>query len=299
MISNHQLDRRSFFRNGSLVLLSAAASQSGWNRLDAAERSKEKVLLFGMITDLHHADKPAAGSRYYRETLDKLAKTAEWFGRESLEFVVELGDLVDSAPEVKTELGYLKRINRDFQALHKNRHYVLGNHCVDTLTKDEFLGEVGQKKSYYSFDADPYHFIVLDACFRADGKPYGRKNSQWNDANLTADQLDWLRDDLKTTTRHTVVFIHQRLDVENDYGVKNAKSIRGILEGSNRVLAVFQGHSHKNDHKVISGIHYCTLVAMIEGSGLENSGSALVTAHPDGTLELKGFRKQKDYDWKK
>ena len=30
--------------------------------------------------------------------------------------------------------------NREFSAISKDRHYVLGNHCVDTLTKDEFLG---------------------------------------------------------------------------------------------------------------------------------------------------------------
>src|SRR5262245_48118577 len=32
------------------------------------------------------------------------------------------------------------------------------------------------------------HFVVLDACFRDDGKPYERKNSKWTDSNIPAAQ---------------------------------------------------------------------------------------------------------------
>jgi hypothetical protein len=45
---------------------------------------------------------------------------------------------------------------------------VLGNHCVYTLTKQEFLDAVEQPQSYHSFDAGPFHFVVLDACFTSD-----------------------------------------------------------------------------------------------------------------------------------
>jgi 3',5'-cyclic AMP phosphodiesterase CpdA len=164
-------------------------------------------------------------------------------------------------------------VNREFSALSKDRHYVLGNHCVDTLTKEEFLGGVGQKKAYYSFDRGGFHFVMLDACFRHDGKPYGRKNSKWSDANAPVEELDWLKADLKATGKKAVVFAHQRLDVANDHGVKNAAEVRKALEGSGRVLAVFQGHSHKNDYKELGGVHYCTLVAMIEGSGPGTTGT--------------------------
>ena len=108
-----------------------------------------------------------------------------------MSFVVELGDLIDAADTVETEQHYLKTINREFAAISKDRHYVLGNHCVDTLTKADFLGGVEQEKSYYSLDRGDFHFIVLDSCFRSDGEPYGRKNSKWNDANLPAAEVEW------------------------------------------------------------------------------------------------------------
>ena len=165
------------------------------------------------------------------------------------------------------------------------------------MTKAEFLQEVGQKESYYSFDRAGFHFIVLDACFRNDGVPYGRKNSKWNDANIPPAELEWLREDLQSTNLPTLVFVHQRLDVTTDHGVKNCVDVRDVLKNSGHVLAVFQGHSHQNDLKDIDGIHYCTLVAIVEGSGLENSGASLLELHDDGTIHLTGFRKQQTYDW--
>jgi Similar to alkaline phosphatase phoA (EC 3.1.3.1) len=96
-----------------------------------------------------------------------------------------------------------------------------------------------------------------------------------------------------------VVFAHQRLDVSNDHGVKNCPEVRGLFERSGKVLAVFQGHSHQNDLTEIGGIHYCTLVAMVEGSGAENNGYSVMEIAPDGTIGLKGFRMQQGYDWKR
>jgi alkaline phosphatase len=250
-----------------------------------------------MGTDLHHSDKPPAGTRHYRETLGKLEEAAKQFDQDKPTFVVELGDLIDAADSVETEQRYLKTINREFSAVCKDRHYVLGNHCVDTLKKEEFLGGVEQEKSYYSFDRGGFHFVVLDSCFRSDGEPYGRNNSKWNDANIPVAELEWLNADLRATEKQVIVFAHQRLDVSNSHGVKNNADVRKILETSGKVLAAFQGHSHKNDLKEIGGIHYCTLVAMVEGSGAENSGYSTMYVEPDGTIRITGFRKQNKYLW--
>lgn len=285
---NRPICRRAFLQGSSLVLMGAMTP--------SVATAAAGELTIGLVTDLHYADKPSAGTRFYRETLDKLEEAGRQFAAAKPSLLVELGDLIDAA-EVDVEKGYLARINTLFGSLCKDRYYVLGNHCVDTLTKDEFLGGVEQERSYLSFDRGGWHFIVLDACFRSDGQPYGRKNSSWKDANIPPAEVEWLQADLKATTLPTIVFAHQRLDVSNDHGVKNCEAIRGILEKSGRVQAVFQGHSHRNDHHEIAGIHYCTLRAMVEGSGLDNSGASLLTLRPDGSMVLKGFRQQSSYDW--
>lgn len=289
-----RLGRRAFLKHGTLVLTAASLSSSKLLADNEVPR-----LRVGLVTDLHYADKAPAGTRHYRETLAKLEEAARQFEQDKPSFLVELGDLIDAADSVDVELSYLKTINRQFSAICQDRHYVLGNHCVDTLKKEEFLGGVEQEKSYYSFNRGGFHFVVLDSCFRSDGQPYGRKNAHWTDANIPAAEIEWLESDLKANDKPVIVFAHQRLDVSNHYGVKNNAQVRKVLEASGRVLAVFQGHSHQNDLKQIGGIHYCTLVAMIEGSGAENNGYSLMELEPNGTIHLTGFRKQNSYDWKR
>lgn len=290
--------RRAFLQGSSLILLGATVDFSRAASLLAADRGAKPQVRVGMVTDLHYADKPARGSRHYRETLVKLEEVARQFEKDQPEVVVELGDFIDAADSVDVELGYLKRIQKDFSALPGQKHYVLGNHCVDTLRKEEFLEGVGQEKSYYSFDRGGIHFVVLDSCFRSDGQPYGRKNSVWTDPNIPAAEVQWLQADLQANDKPVVVFAHQRLDVSNHYGVKNAAQVRKVLEDAGNVLAVFQGHSHKNDYHQIGGIHYCTLVAMVEGTGAENNGYAIMDVLDDQVIRLAGFRKQTGYHWK-
>ena len=289
-----RLGRRAFLKSGTLVL--AATSSSSAKLLADEEAPRLRV---GLITDLHYADKAPAGTRHYRETLAKLEEAAKQFEQNQPTFLVELGDLIDAADSVDVEQSYLTTINRKFSAICKERHYVLGNHCVDTLKKDEFLDGVEQEKSYYSFNRGGLHFVVLDSCFRSDGEPYGRKNFQWTDANIPAAELEWLEADLKANDKPVIVLAHQRLDVSNSHGVKNNADVRKVLESSGTVLAVFQGHSHQNDLKEIGGIHYCTLVAMVEGSGAENNGYSLMDVEPDGTIRLTGFRRQNKYLWER
>lgn len=292
-----RLGRRAFLRNGTLML-TATALPAGWSsprRLHGDEKSTP--LRVGLVTDLHYADKPPAGTRHYRQTLDKLAEVAGKFAQQRPEMLVELGDLIDAADSVDVEQSYLQTVNRPFSEICKDRHYVLGNHCVETLKKEEFLEQVEQKRSYYSFDRGGVHFVVLDSCFRSDGMPYGRKNFHWTDANVPAAELEWLEADLQQSDRPVIVFAHQRLDVSNNHGVKNNADVRKILEASGRVLAVFQGHSHKNDLKEIGGIPYCTLVAMVEGSGADNNGYSMMEIGADATIRVSGFRRQHSYEW--
>lgn len=288
-----QISRRAFFRNGSLFLLAAAATP----RLLAADNQVRNIRV-GLVTDLHHADKPTRGSRHYRDTLTKLTEAAKQFATDKPDFVVELGDFIDAADSVETEQSYLRQVSEVFNTISVPKHYVLGNHCVDTLTKEEFLSGVGKTESFYSFDVSGFHFVVLDSCFRSDGKPYGRKNSTWNDANIPNHELNWLQADLKANDKPVIVFAHQRLDEGRQHAVKNAAEVRKALESSGKVSAVFQGHSHKNDHQEISGIHYATLVAMVEGAGPENNGYSTLDVLEDGTIRVTGFRSQATYNWK-
>lgn len=282
------ITRRAWLQQGSLLLAGLGARS-----LPAAAAQQAPRFRVGLMTDLHHADKEPAGTRHYRETLGKLDEAVARFHQERPSFVVELGDFIDQAPSVEQELEWLKAVEARYARLPMPRHYVLGNHCVTTLTKAEFAAHTGAAPAgHHAFDHDGVRFLILDACHREDGQPYGRQNFHWRDANIPRPQLDWLQDQLAAAGGPVVVFAHQRLDHDTAHAVRNAAEVRARLEKSGKVLAVFQGHSHKNDCQEIAGIHYVTLVAMIEGSGPDSSGYALLDVLPDGSLRLQGFRRQ-------
>lgn len=287
MTTSIQTNRRAFLAGSVLTLFCEKVAVS----------EQTSPLRIGMITDLHYADKDARGSRHYRESLQKIEEATRSFQTAKVDFVVELGDLIDEAKDAITETAWLQEIDSKFKKMPGRRNYVLGNHCVATLSKTDFLKTVGQEKSYYSFDAKGVHVVVLDACFRKDGVEYDQGNFNWQDCAIPAKELNWLRSDLKSTKLPTVVFVHQRLDDTERYSVKNASEVRGVLEKSGKVMAVFQGHNHKNEHREVNGIHYCTLTAMVEGRGEANNGYAILTVEPNGNLTIDGFRKQANYKW--
>ncbi|MEY5014310.1 MAG: hypothetical protein RIS92_668 [Verrucomicrobiota bacterium] len=281
--------RRHFLSRGALYLASATGL--------LANTPAKPVLRIGLLTDLHYADKPPRGSRHYRDTLGKLAECVERFNQSQIDFVVELGDLIDKAPSAEVEIHWLREVNTAIRKANAPVHYILGNHCVSSLTKEEFIHHSGcNPQTYSSFDQGPFHFVLLDACFTSDGTPYGRDNFDWKDASIPPQEIAWLQRDLASTDKPVLIFAHQRLDPHGAHTIRNAAAIREILERSGKVTAVFQGHSHANDYAFINGIHYCTLVAMVEGQAPEQSGYGTLEIFSDQSLRLTGFRKQTNLD---
>jgi alkaline phosphatase len=270
----------------------------------AAQDESSPALRIGIVTDCHYADRDRNGTRFYRESLDKLPEAIDKFNSFRLDMAVELGDFIDEAADAAGEIEHLQKIEEIYAQFKGERHYVLGNHCVWSLTKEQFLDHCGMERPHYSFDKGEFHFIVLDACFRQDGAAYGGKNFIWHDTFIPVAQLDWLRGDLASTRRPTIVFCHQRLDFSPndprpnwDLTVKNAPAVRKIFEESGRVLAVFQGHSHQNEHRELGGIHYCVMRAIVEGSGADQNGYSVANLYADGSIRVEGFRRQRNYEW--
>jgi len=288
--------RRAFLKRGALFVpgvVGFAAAASSAARAASSEEAKP-ALRIGMMADVHYADRQTAGSRHYRDSLVKVREAVECFNGAKADLAVELGDFIDAAPDVATEIGHLKRIDAEFSRFKGRRLYALGNHCVHTLTKQEFIDNSGMSAAHYSLDMGGFHFVVLDANYRSDGVAYGRKNSRWTDANIPQDQLDWLAADLRQSKKTSIVFLHHRLEDVPPHSVKNAAAVRKVLEASGNVSAVFCGHSHRSHYAEIGGIHYCTLRALVEGPGIENGAYALVDLFEDGSIRIDGFRMQED-----
>ncbi len=296
--SVRRLGRRAFLKGGTLLLAGStlALGDPSWLLAATDEKAKPKLRI-GLATDLHYAVKPASGTRHYRESLTKFSEAATCFRQEKPDHIIALGDVIDSAVTLDTEKGYLKQVAKEFASLPGKHHFVLGNHCVENLTKPEFLGIIGQEKSYYSFDANGYHFVILDACFNQDGASYGRKNFKRGDANIPPAEMEWLRADLHQTEHKTIVCVHQCLDMFPPSGVRDYNAVRSVLEKSGKVIGVLQGHFHWGNYGEIHGIHYCTIQAIVEGSGPENNSYAMLEILPGDGIRITGFRKQQSHQW--
>lgn len=281
------LSRREFVLSSvmTLALPSAFCQESPMN------------IRFGMVTDPHYADRAPLGTRHYRESLQKMRECVELMNTNQVDFLIELGDIKDEnspANEAET-LEYLETIENELKAFNGARYHVLGNHDMDSISKEQFLSRIENTgiqptKTYYSFQKGGIQFIVLDACFKSDDSPYDHGNYVWTDTHISAEQIEWLQRELEQTKSPVIVFVHQLLSGSGDVYIKNAEQIRTILEKSGKVLAVFHGHHHAGDYKKINGIHYYTLKGMVEGSGLENSSYAIVTVR-NQEMKIKGYRK--------
>ncbi|MHC4406454.1 MAG: metallophosphoesterase family protein [Planctomycetota bacterium] len=287
--------RREFLKAAASGIGTAGLVGSA-GRLEASEKTGP-ALAFGLVTDVHYADAPTRGSRHYRDSLAKLRQAVETFSERRLPFAIELGDFIDAGPDRAKEIEYLRRIDEVYRSFQGERHYVLGNHCLNAFTKDEFLAHCGArvKKSFYSFDVGPFHFVVLDANYRRDGAPYAAGGFSWTDTWIPRDQQEWLAADLKRAgDKKAFLFVHQNLHDEKDpHGVKNASEVREVLRSAGNVVAVFQGHMHSGGYTKVGGIHYATLKAMVEGSTLANNAYAVVTLDASGNPVLEGHGREK------
>ncbi len=282
-----ECSRRHLLKTGGALLTTALLGPTAWSA------EPNTILSFGMITDLHYADANPRGTRFYRDSIAKLAECTDLMNKQKVDFLIQVGDFKDQAdqPSEETTLGYLKTIESAFSKFNGPRYYVLGNHDLDSISKPQFIQHTKMEKNHYSFERSGARFIVLDANFKANDQDYDRGNYNFLETRVPPEQLKWLESELGAATGPVIVFVHQRLDGTGSVFVNNAADVRQVLEKSRKVHAVFQGHDHRGDYRAINGIHYYTLKGAVEGPGAENNSYANVLLRSDETLELTGYRR--------
>jgi alkaline phosphatase len=297
------------FRKWSIVLvIGFALSALCGGVLFADDAVPNAPLQIGIFADLHAHDTDSPDEKKvmidYKERLEACVEAMNAW---PADLVIQLGDLVNGkfvmgAPlgDPARILGILEETEAIYAQVNAPRYYVLGNHDVYDLSKEEFLDRVGASSLYLSFDARDYHIVILDAQYNKKGEDLGHIG--WSvQGNIPQDELDWLRDDLAATSKPTIVCIHQPLDVDFDMlsggpEIFNNEAVKTILEESGVVIAVFQGHDHENNYTLINGIHYLTFEALVNEEERAPSW-AYVTLDPVArTITITGEGEQADWE---
>lgn len=294
---NWVMTRQVFLRSSLLVaaapFINSFSAVAGIKNPETDEA--QSLLRFGIVTDSHYADIETAGTRFYRESLSKMQECVDLMNHQEVDFIIHLGDFKNGAPD--RNLENLKLIESEYARFNGPRYHVLGNHDMDSISKADFQSVVKNTgidpdQTWYSFDRNGIHFVVLDANFTSEGVAYNRGNFHWTDANIPESQLDWLEKEIDSCDKPGVIFVHQLLDRdEGNHYINNAAEVRRVLERNGNVLIVFQGHQHSGQYSMINDIHYYTLKAMVEGSGEENNAYAIVEIFNDMTVTISGYRK--------
>ena len=157
------------------------------NSLSAQKYDKIKI---GICTDVHL---PTMHDSEYRiKTFIDSMKIAK------PDFIIELGDF--GTPE--KEFTYLFDIWNSFPG---ENYHVIGNHEMDGgYTLEQSLENLKMKKSYYSFDKNRFHFIVLDGNNKKNAEAKGYKQY------IGPEQVDWLKKDLANTRHPVLEYSHIR-----------------------------------------------------------------------------------------
>ena len=269
----------------------------------STKKRTRAAISFGLFADAHYAEK-VYGNRHCEDSLDKLRDCVRTFNARELKLAINLGDLIDTGDDREKEIGYLQAICQIFSEFAGERHHVIGNHDVETLTKDEFLACCGgeSKEPFYSYDWAGVHFVILDGNCHQDGSDFRAGDFSWDQAWISQQQLTWLQDDLKAAgDGPALVICHENLDERQWQGepdphvVRNASRVRAVLERAGNVRGVIQGHYHEGMHTIVNNIPYIGLRAMVVGPGPENNAYSIITFGKDGEITVEGYGQQESF----
>ena len=227
-------------------------------------KAEEPIYRFSVMSDIHIGTS-SLHNNHFRDALNDIKAIAP-----DTSLVVSVGDNVDAGNE-----GYWKSFSRLRDNFLKDTdikwYHAIGNHEVSFGGKDfdtymnYFLTYTGHPKVYYSFENEGNKFIIL-------GTESGAESLY---ANLSKEQMDWLRSELASVQdgKNIFIFIHQPLKdttsgtlsyvnpkVQCWYGVANNDEMRDLLKKYPNVI-IFCGHGHW---------HYDSPMPLLTGYGKDD-----------------------------
>lgn len=87
----------------------------------------ETVVRFGVITDIHHTDRPDLATHKYSASLAKTDYFVQHMNRLKADFIIELGDFVDTLSDNEDPIENLEEIEAVFNGFEGASYHVLGN----------------------------------------------------------------------------------------------------------------------------------------------------------------------------
>ena len=278
------------------------------NLFDLNGKSSDPGLLFsfGVISDVQYADSNPIGTRYFRSSPEKLKDALTTFRKDSVNFIVNLGDLIEKDYE-----SY-KPILNILNSSGIKTYHLTGNHdySVDPryLTRLPLFTE--SREGYYSIIYKKFRLIFLNGNeistyvsasktkvreaneYIAKLKKNGAINAiDWN-GGIGPDQLVWITgqlDQAADNSEKVIFFCHFPIAPENIHNLLNYKEINDIIKKYTNIVAWFSGHNHEGNYSTLNKVHFVTFKGMVE-TKRENS-FAVLEIYSDKIM-VKGYGRE-------
>jgi 3',5'-cyclic AMP phosphodiesterase CpdA len=252
------ISRRKFLGKlvGGLALLAGGCSQKKIWTIKGSDNGSVRLAFY---TDVH--------ARTEWDTPKAMAQAVDAINARNCDIVIAGGDLItdgfqSSAVKVAPRWdAYLKM----HQAIKSDLYPAMGNHDLVAANPTDgtpaaenprsvYLNRMGLAKTYYSFDAVGYHFIILDSI------QITRDEYQYQGI-VSDQQLDWMRQDIATLPKGTPIILITHIPLLTSFFsasqgathaarpnrvVVNNREVLKTLENQNLIL-VLQGHLHVNE----------------------------------------------------
>jgi manganese-dependent ADP-ribose/CDP-alcohol diphosphatase len=264
---------------------------SFFENINQPQCNNPPVLKIGLIADPQYRDTDPSGTRYYRETLNKLPAAIDTMNKYEVDLVITLGDHIDRDFE---SYGVILPLYDD---LDMPDYKLLGNHefeYVEDNYHDTVLSLLDMPDYYYDFSWSGLRFIVLDGTelagydsllhpqLREEGDSLwqsvqGQINGlTWN-GGIGRSQRNWLENriqDAAANKETVIIFCHFPVYPLHRLNLWNSGQMIEIIEKYNNVAAYINGHNHDGNYGFLNGKHYITQKGMVETAG-NNSFSIL------------------------
>ncbi len=248
--------------------------------MESKQHSKS-IFSFGIVADLQYCDADPFKDRYFRNSQSKLKIAITEFNKYELDFVINMGDIIDRNWESFD--GILPLLDQ----LNAPIFHVLGNH--DYEVDDKFKSEIHKKlntKKYYDFSKDNWRIIVLDGNdistfanlensenhnrakkWLAEMEQNGNVNANFWNGGIGKDQLQWLQqtlEDAKKTGQKSIIFCHFPLFPQHRHNLLNDLEILRLIENYDGLKIWFCGHNHDGNYGQFNDIHFINVKGMVE-----------------------------------
>ena len=240
---------------GFVLFTAGCSAKTFW----PARGSEKGSLRLVFYTDVH--------ARTEWETPVAMTRATEAINAQKADLIIAGGDLItdgfqSSADRVAPRWDAYMKMHREISG---DLYPVIGNHDLVAAVPEDgapaakdprtiYRLKMGLDRTYYSFKAVGYHFVILDSV-QITGDEYKYQGMIW------PEELEWLKQDLSRVQRGTPIVLVTHIPLlsafyaategatfaaKKNRVVVNNREVLRILEDHN-VILVLQGHLHAKE----------------------------------------------------